>query len=104
MIDSKLLTATFPKSKVHNKKFPLARIGITSWAFFAFGVSPFDTISRLTGSKPRRPRVSPEKRPDISKRTPVPASTKGSTILPHHEQPAVKKMFSNIKNPNTLFE
>jgi len=62
-------TIVFPSNKVHSRRLPLARMGRI---FLAHSLScsspPSAKISRETISKLMRPRVSPLKRPDKSKR------------------------------------
>mmetsp|Transcript_40280 Transcript_40280/g.110862 ORF Transcript_40280/g.110862 Transcript_40280/m.110862 type:complete len:220 (-) Transcript_40280:3-662(-) len=71
-IDRAEFTATLPSNNVQSSWFPFSRSGSIFAAHFAnSSLSPFWTIWRPMRSRPIRPSVSPEKRPDNMTRKPT---------------------------------
>jgi len=76
-IDKPELTDTFPNKIVHRSKFPLFRKGKIFKAYLASYSAalslngPLEISSRFLTSSPKRPKLSPENKPDIIERTTI---------------------------------
>ena len=75
------LTATFPSKSVHSNKLPFCLIGMIFFAHHAnCKSSPWATISKPVRSRPNKPNVRPEKRPESATSTTITTTCKNGFI------------------------